>query len=61
MKYIEFCESIKNELQRMMGDGYDVKLERVLKNNHVAYEAIVILQKGRYIAPSVYLEQYYDS
>ncbi len=61
MKYIEFCESIKNQLQRMMGDGYDVKLERVLKNNHVAYEAIVILQKGRYIAPSVYLEQYYDS
>lgn len=60
MNYCKFCESIKDELQRMMGEAYDVRLERVLKNNQVAYNAIVILQKGRHMAPSVYLEEYFD-
>ncbi len=60
MEYSKFCESTKNEIQRMMGEDYNVRLEHVVKNNHVVYEAIVILQKGKNIAPSIYLEAFYD-
>lgn len=60
MEYSIFCESVKDEIQRMMGEDYKVRLENVVKNNQVSYNALIIMAKDKQMAPSIYLEGYYD-
>ena len=60
MEYTKFYESILTELKRMLGDDYTVKVEKVLKNNQVSYDAIIIMRRGKTMAPSIYLNDYYE-
>lgn len=59
MEYTEFCEKVKATLQGMVGDTAFVRLEEVVKNNHIVRRAVIIAEKGKNISPSVYLENYY--
>ena len=43
-----------------MGNTYSVRLENVVKNNQVSYRAIVITKPDIRIAPTIYLESYYE-
>lgn len=60
MNYKEFCISIKEEVSKMMGKDYAVRIEEVVKNNHVTKEAIVICKKNDRLSPTIYLEKYYE-
>lgn len=60
MEYRIFCDDLKAEVERVMGPDYDVRFESVLKNNHVKYDALVIMKRGEHIAPTVCLNGYYD-
>lgn len=61
MEYRKFCESVLSELKRMLGDEYTVRIENILKNNQVSYDAVIIMKKGTTIAPSVYMDDYFDA
>ena len=60
MEYNEFCESVLNELRTMLGEDYNVKIEKIIKNNQVSYDAVIIMKKEKHMSPSVYLNDYYD-
>ena len=60
MEYSVFCKEIKTEVEKMMGPDYSVRLESVLKNNRVRYDALIIMKKGENIAPTACLHDYYD-
>lgn len=61
MEYNEFCENVLNELKIMLGEDYTVKIEKIIKNNQVSYDAVIIMKKEKYMSPSVYLDDYYNS
>lgn len=44
----------------MLGDDYTVKIDKIHKNNSVSYDAVVILKKDNHMAPSVYLDEYFN-
>lgn len=59
MKYLEFCNRIKEEVENMVEPESKVRLEQVVKNNHIVRQALIIVEQERNIFPSIYLEKYY--
>ncbi len=59
MEYSNFCENVKAEVESIMGPDYNVRIESVLKNNRVTYDALLIMKKGENMAPTVCLNEYY--
>lgn len=60
MEYFEFCNNVKDVLCGMVDDRCTVRIEEVVKNNQVSLQAVVIMEKGKNSAPSIFLEQYFD-
>ena len=49
------CKAVGEEL----GEGCDVKVQQVRKNNGVCRTGLLVLAKGRNVAPTVYLEGFH--
>ena len=58
----EFCERIKEEIASLLPEENieKIRLERVEKNNGKTYTGLVIVASGSNIAPTIYMEQYYE-
>lgn len=57
-----FCDEVENMMAGVLCD-YDVesiRLEKVTHNNNTEHMGIVILLKGEKLAPTIYLEGYYN-
>ncbi len=57
----EFGEILCEEVRILMGSEYEVDYKEVLKNNGVNYHALLIRQKGRSIAPTIYFDSFYEA
>lgn len=60
MEYQNFLESLKQVVEKKLGNEYQVQRNQVLKNNGIELEALVILKEGEYVTPNIYMEYYYD-
>ena len=60
MKYLDFCENVKLQLQELVEYGTCVRIQKVLKNNNVVRYAAIITEENSTISPSIYLENYYS-
>ncbi|HKL98550.1 MAG TPA: DUF5688 family protein [Mobilitalea sp.] len=61
MNYDSFVSAMKQIIEVRMGDGYDISIYKVIKNNSLELDSLVVLQEGRNIAPNIYLMPYYES
>lgn len=61
MKFTTFIEEIRNMVQFKLGDTVDVKLRSVLKTNDVRLWGLTIMEKGKNISPTIYLESFYEA
>lgn len=61
MNYEEFLSYVQKKVQETLGGHTRVELHRVLKNNAVAKEGLLILEEGRSIAPAIYMGSYYSA
>jgi hypothetical protein len=61
LDYTSFVSLIKRMVTDRMGQGYKVKLIKVIKNNSLELDSLVVLKNGENIAPNIYLNSYYDS
>ena len=59
--YDSFIQETKDRVQALMGEDYDVLIKKTIKNNSLERHSLLVLKKGRSIAPNIYLEAYYDS
>lgn len=62
LTFEEFCERVKDEISSLLTEENieNVRIHNVDKNNGKEYAGLVILKKGVNIAPTIYLNQYYD-
>ena len=58
LKNREFGERVRAEVERKLGDGFNVALMDVRKNNGILLSGINILDKGRTIGLNIYSEGY---
>ena len=60
MKYLDFCESVREKLNDLVDSSTTVRIQKVLKNNNVVRYAAIITEEDSTISPSIYLENYYS-
>lgn len=59
MSYEQFMEAVKTAVQGELGSGYDVRTQKITKNNGVMLDGLIIGEMGKRIAPTIYLNPYY--
>ncbi len=60
MNFKAFVDDIADMLQERMGDGYEIKVIRVTKNNDVELTGIAVTRQEDSIFPTIYLESLYE-
>lgn len=58
--YDTFIKHILELVKEIMGDEFTVKSYKVMKNNSLELDSLVILRKGVNFAPNIYLDFFYD-
>lgn len=60
MEYKEFVEYIKMNTGYIAGEGGNITINHVIKNNGCEMDGLVIMEKGKDIAPTIYLDSFYE-
>lgn len=58
--YDTFISLIMGLVKDIMGEEFSVKNYRVMKNNSLELDSLVILKKGANFAPNIYLSSFYE-
>lgn len=60
MEYKEFVEYIKMNAGYIAGEGGNITINHVIKNNGCEMDGLVIMEKGKDIAPTIYQDSFYE-
>ena len=60
MEYKLFVEYIKMNAGYIAGEGGNITINHVIKNNGCEMDGLVIMEKGKDIAPTIYLDSFYE-
>lgn len=60
MTYEEFQERVKEELERTLGEDYQIEAKTILKNNGVLLDGVIIGYQNNQVRPTIYLNEYYQ-
>lgn len=60
MEYKELVEYIKMNAGYIAGEGGNITINHVIKNNGCEMDGLVIMEKGKDIAPTIYLDSFYE-
>ena len=60
MEYKEFVEYIKMNAGYIAGEGGNITINHVIKNNGCEMDGLVIMEKGKDSAPTIYLDSFYE-
>lgn len=61
MNYKEFLQYIQKKVQERLGENTRVELHHIQKNNAISRDGLLILEEGRSLSPTIYLNTYYDA
>ena len=60
MEYREFLENVRKEVESRYDSNVSVTLNHVMKNNGTELDRITIMEKDKNIAPTIYINSFYD-
>ena len=60
MVYDTFLNTVKEQMEQALGDGYSLTLRKVQKNNGLILDGLCIAKGNGTIAPSIYLNSCYE-
>lgn len=60
MDFNVFVEKIVALLKEKMGEDYDIKVTKVVKNNDIHLTGIIMMKKSDSVSPTIYLEELYQ-
>lgn len=56
----EFILVTKEKLMKWFGEGTEIRLQEVRKNNNVILQGILIQKPGSNISPTIYIDEFYE-
>lgn len=59
MDFNVFVENIVDLLRKKMGEGYEIKVTKVTKNNDIRLTGVILMKESDNISPTIYLEGLY--
>lgn len=60
MNYNEFLEEILERMQAHYGESTRVSINKVRKNNGIVLDGLAIMEDGKSISPTIYLNDFYE-
>ncbi len=60
MDFTNFAEMVKDEVEKTTGSNFQIRLNDVSKNNGIILKGITIVENENNIAPTIYLNDYYQ-
>ncbi len=61
LDYDSFVSTVHLMMKERMGDGFDVRIVKVMKNNSLELHSLVVRREDINIAPNIYLKPYYEA
>lgn len=61
MEMKDFAEKMRRAMSEVLGDGYEVKLQEVQKNNGVRLQGLLILTEKQNVSPTIYLKPFWEA
>ena len=61
LDYKTFIGAIAHRVKESMGEGYNIQIYKVMKNNSLELDSLIVLQEGKNVSPNIYLMPYYES
>ncbi len=61
MDYHTFIHEITNLVEGKMGKGYSARVYKILKNNSLELDSLVVLKESKNFAPNIYLMPYFEA
>jgi hypothetical protein len=59
MNYIQFLEEVRATVQERLGSNYEIRIQKITKNNGIVLDGLIIGKVSKNIAPTIYLNSYY--
>jgi hypothetical protein len=56
----EFLLLMKNFVKEAVGEGYNVEINHVVKNNSIELDGLIVLKEKESITPNIYMNSYYE-
>lgn len=60
MGYGEFLRCMQQSVKDVIGGGYNVEINHVIKNNSLELDGLVILKDRERLTPNIYINPYYE-
>lgn len=60
MELNEFALKVQKAIENKMGEGYQISLQEVQKNNGVILQGLLIMAEERNISPTIYLNSFWE-
>ncbi len=61
MELKEFAKKVQKTMSDILGEGYEVKVQEVQKNNSVRLQGLIILRKDQNVSPTIYLQPFWEA
>lgn len=61
MEMKEFAEKVCKAMTEVLGDGYEVKLQEIQKNNGVRLQGLLIMTENQNVSPTIYLKPFWEA
>ena len=59
MNYNQFLEEVRAAVQERLGSDYEIRIQKITKNNGIVLDGLIIGKASKNIAPTIYLNPYY--
>lgn len=59
MDYNQFLEEVRAAVQERLGSDYEIRIQKITKNNGIVLDGLIIGKVSNNIAPTIYLNSYY--
>lgn len=61
MEIREFTQKVQESVSKRLGKDYEVRIQKVQKNNNVSFYGLLILSKKSNVSPTIYLDSFFDA
>ncbi len=61
MEIKEFAAKVQKAMTEILGDGYEVRVQEVQKNNGVKLQGLLILAEKQNVSPTIYLKPFWEA
>lgn len=61
MEMKEFAVKIQRAMTEVLGEGYEVKLQEVQKNNGIRLQGLIIMTEEKNVSPTIYLKPFWEA